>query len=306
MTKPYPHKLQDPEVIAQAINGEPHARTLINEEVHGIICHKTVKFCKTYCQSNRYQYTCTLPINAWSAPTENAPLCEWGNGSYAWMLNDLTKPERLQKFEARQGASLKEYLNTIANSLAFRERWKDWRFSRKVYVPLCVQRIHDAASRVFFGLYNQKSCEEIAQQLAMPVEETRELADRIIIVLTQEKKLHVLNAPKELSLTELDHNDDSDATLKEIDVAVVDEDAVATEQKQAIAKAWKKLTPTEQFVLENMIVDEQDANDVLAALQSVGISIKAGVAAAETNRQQLYHFRRKTLKKLAKLTGLGE
>jgi hypothetical protein len=53
-----------------------------------------------------------------------------------------------------------------------------------------------------------------------------------------------------------------------------------------------------------MDIDDQDANDVLAALEKLNISIKDNVAAQDTDRQQLYYFRRKTLAKLAKLTGI--
>ncbi|WP_455212141.1 hypothetical protein, partial [Kaarinaea lacus] len=63
----------------------------------------------------------------------------------------------------------------------------------------------------------------------------------------------------------------------------------------------KKLTAVEQFVLEAMLIDEQDASDVLSALIKLNISIADGVPAQQTNRQQLYYFRRKALAKLAEM-----
>ena len=55
----------------------------------------------------------------------------------------------------------------------------------------------------------------------------------------------------------------------------------------------------EQFVLEALLIDEQEAMDVLTALKTLGISIKDGVPPEEVDRQQLYYFRRKALAKLA-------
>ena len=47
-----------------------------------------------------------------------------------------------------------------------------------------------------------------------------------------------------------------------------------------------------------MIIEEQDADDVLQALRALGVSIKPGVEAEQTNRQQLYYFKRKALSRL--------
>ena len=55
------------------------------------------------------------------------------------------------------------------------------------------------------------------------------------------------------------------------------------------------------FLGEYTDADDQDAADVFQALQKMDISLKDGVAASDTNRQQLYYFRRKTLAKLAAL-----
>ena len=50
-----------------------------------------------------------------------------------------------------------------------------------------------------------------------------------------------------------------------------------------------------------MVVDEQSADDVLAALRALDVSIKPGVSAADTDRQQLYYFKRKALSRLGDL-----
>ncbi len=293
--------LTDKEIAELAAGGDPACRQWVNEQVHAMICARSAKFCKLYCQTHRYRFKCTLPLNAWPAPAADAPWCDWGNGSYAWMLEDLTKPSRLRAYQGKGGASLKEYLNTIANSLAFRERWKNWRFSRAVGVPVCVQRLGDKAPAIFYGLYNQKCCEEIAQQTGLPCEEVKSLAEAILVTLTRENKLHLLTPPQEVSLTigNADENEES-----EIPVPFYDMDAADREMKNKIAVAWRQLEPVEQFVLESMVIEQQDANAVLNTLKYMGLSVKKGVSAEQMNRQQLYHFRRKTLKKLALLLGL--
>ena len=50
-----------------------------------------------------------------------------------------------------------------------------------------------------------------------------------------------------------------------------------------------------------MLIDELDAKEVLAALIKLNICLTDDVPAEQTNRQQLYYFRRKTLAKLAQL-----
>ena len=262
-----------------------------------VIDFQTSRFCRRFCAENQRLYRCSLRQPIGSARADSV-LCEWGNASYGWMLDDLCKPERLQKYQARNGAGLFDYLYSIANSLPFYERWKDWRFGRKQRVPAYIQSIGEQAGRVFYALRSQRDLQAIAQQLAMPLTELEVIAQQIISTLTKRHKLYLLDPPQETSLTTM-AQDDLQESAHQSDVATFDEPPEQQQEREILQKAWRKLDPVEQFVLEALVVEEQDASEVLEALVALDISIKAGIPAAQTSRQQLYYFRRKTLSRLA-------
>jgi hypothetical protein len=281
-----------------AAQGDPAARKTVNELVHNIITYQTDRFCKRFCRENQYYYCCTLP-KPWGSSPKEAPLCEWGNASYAWMLDDLTNANRLRQYEGKHGARLNDYVYRIANSLPFYERWKDWRFGRKVHVPTYIQDLGPDAGKVFLGLRSHEAVANIAQRLGKSLADTEDLCQRIIMILTQRNRLHLLDPPNTVSLSTLNQNDEQGSG--EADVPYFD---LAPEQQEIHAqlwRVWKKLTAVEQFVLEAMLIDELDANEVLAALIKLDISLAEGVPAEQSNRQQLYYFRRKALAKLAQL-----
>jgi len=290
---------QQLQLAEQAAQGDAPARNQVNALADPMIRFQTDRFCKRFCRENRYRYRCTL-IPPWGGAAADAALCEWGNASYAWMLDDLTGSKRLVKYQARNGASLFDYLYQIANSRPFYERWKDWRFGRRVQVPSYIQDMGPAAASVFLGLRAHDEIDNMAQRLACPVAEIQALCQRIIILLTQKRRLHLLNPPSTVSLTET-HDDGSHGEDAQLDVASHDEPAELHEEKQMLRAAWKNLDAVEQFVLEALVIEEQDASQVLQALKSLDVSIKPGVASADTDRQQLYYFRRKTLLRLAQL-----
>jgi len=283
-----------------AVQGEAQARRYVSDLADTIINYQNNKYCKRFCFDNKYYSQCTLP-KPWGNASEQAPLCEWGNASYLWMLEDLAGPKRLQTFQGKQGASLKDYFFCIANSLPFYERWKDWRFGRKVHVPTYIQAMDDKAASVFYGLRSGEAIALIAQKISYPEQQTAELAQRIIAELTKRHRLHLLDPPVTVSLSGMSTpaNED-DHTSAQADVAWHDISAEDLERNQILFAGWEQLDAVEQFVIEAMVLDQQDASDVLATLQKLGLSLKEGVAPEKTDRQQLYYFRRKTIAKLAK------
>ena len=285
-----------------AADGDETARRTINQLIHPVISYQTSRFCKRFCRENQYRYACTLQT-AWGSPPADAVLCEWGNASYAWMLNDLTNRKRLLQFEGKNGARINDYLYHIANSLPFYERWKDWRFGRKIHVPTYIQDLNPDAAKVFLALRNGETVPAIAQKLGKSQQQTEVLCRQIIITLTRRKRLHLLDPPTTISLTKAAAGEvhDNDGGGSETEIASYDETPESREAKEKLLQAWSKLSTVEQFVLEAMLIEEQDASDVLQALKKLNISIKQGVAAEDTSRQQLYYFRRKTLAKLADL-----
>jgi hypothetical protein len=287
---------QQIELARAAARGEVQARQQVNQMIHPVIDYHTSVFCKRFCEQKRFQYRCTLS-KPWGALSREAALCEWGNASYGWMLNDLTSSSRLNKFGAREGASLFDYLYRIANSLPFYERWKDWRFGRSIHVPTYVVAIDEHAKSVFYALHSGLSPQLIAQQLKIGLPDVERIIRQIVVELTRHHRLYLLDPPKIQSLTMTAEHDEQDSAMQ-MDVAVIDEDYLHQDQQQHINRAWKSLDTIEQFVLEALVINEQDAKQVLKALSKLDIVIKKGVRPEHTSIQQLYYFKRKSLSKL--------
>lgn len=290
---------EDKALAQRAAQGNPGAQRSVYALARPMIEFQTNRFCRRFCAENKYLYRCSLSQPVGSA-REDSALCEWGNASYGWMLDDLCRAERLNKYEARNGAGLFDYLYCIANSLPFYERWKDWRFGRRQQVPAYIHAFGKYAGKVFYGLRGQNNLEVIAQQLAIPLKEVEAIAQQIVSTLTRRNKLYLLDPPFDMSLTNRDQSNFSESS-HQIDIAIFDDPPEQREQITLLQKAWKKLDPVEQFVLEAMVIEEQDADEVLQALVALDISIKMGVPANQTNRQQLYYFKRKALSRLAEI-----
>ena len=279
-----------------AAEGEPDARRWVSNMIHPVIEYQTNRFCPRFCQLNRYQYRCSLnpPVN--QAADKGAALCEWGNASYGWMLDDLTSTRRLQNYQARNQASLFDYLYQIANSLPFYERWKDWRFGRRINVPEYIKSIAPRADKIFYALREGLDVAMIASRLNMEQDTAEQLIHRIVAELVRRKRLYLLDTPREHSLSR-DNQDDSETP--QADLPFNDDTGERLHRLELLQSAWGSLDTVEQFVLEALVLDELDAKSVLHALAAMDVSIKQDVAAEATTVQQLYYFKRKTLAKMA-------
>ena len=283
-----------------AASGDAVAQRKVYAMMHTVIDFQTNRFCKRYCRENQRLYRCSLSKPIGNASTDSAG-CEWGNASYGWMLDDLCKPQRLQKYEARGQARLFDYLYSIANSLPFYERWKDWRFDRKIRVPEYIKSIDENAAKVFYALRGQSDLLSIAQDLKLAEISVERIAREIVLSLTQRHKLYLLDSATTISLTAPENDDTQEGNTHQKDIAVEDESYEQMQNRQRLKKAWDQLDVIEQFVLEAILIDEQDANEVLEALKSLDVGLKKGVDATQTNMQQLYYFKRKALVKLGVL-----
>ena len=284
------------QLAQDAAENDAPARKKVNKLIAPIIHYQTSRFCKRFCKENQSRFKCTLKSPIGSAPAD-ASLCEWGNGSYAWMLNDLSSSSRLKKYQANNNATLFDYCYVIANSLPFYERWKDWRFGRKVYVPSYIQAMGKVAVTIFYALRSQQSIEQIGQQTSLSLNQARELSREIIKLLTRKNRLFLLNPEHNISLSQ-DAGDDKAQSTLDSETATYDEPIETHEENLLLSKVWKTLNPIEQFVIEALVIEEQDAEIVLKSLRKLDISFKPGVASMDLDRQQLYYFRRKTLAKL--------
>lgn len=291
----------DLQLAERAAQGDHESRGLVSQLADPLIRYQTKHLCRKFCQGNFSHYRCTLDVK-WEHQNSEAPFCEWGNASYGWMLEDLTGPKRLRRYQGKNGASLKDYLFQIANSLPFYERWKDWRFARRINVPTYVQALHEKANKVFYAMVSGDTPAMIAQKVGLAETEVLHLSREIITQLHQRNRLHLLNPPQTVSLSQ--SWDESSEENQETDIPVAPPDLGQLQMNEKLWQAWDQLNAVEQFVLEAMLIDEQDANDVLAALEKLGLSLEEGKPAATADRQKLYYFRRKTLARLLKLMEL--
>lgn len=289
------------QLARDAAEKDASARIKVNDLIAPIINYQTNRFCKRFCKENRSRFKCTL-TSPGGVPPADATLCEWGNGSYAWMLNDLSSASRLKKYQANNNATLFDYCYVIANSLPFYERWKDWRFGRRIYVPSYIQALGKTAVTVFYALRSRQSIEQISQQTLQSVEQTKALSREIVKRLSKKNKLFLLNPLQNISLTQ-DADETSPQSNVESETASHDETIEKQEEHLLLSKAWKELSAIEQFVIEALVIEEQDADIVLITLKKLGLSFKAGTSAEDLDRQQLYYFRRKTLAKLHSMLG---
>lgn len=291
---------QSHRLIADVLNGQSDSRTHVSELAHPIINQQTDRYCRRFCHSNSAMYTCTLTPPRGSASPDK-PMCEWANASYTWMLDDVSKDSRLKAYQGKNGANLHHYFIALVNSLPFYERWKNWRFGRRVHVPSYIEAMGKTAEKIFLALRNGDGIELIASNLNKPLPEVAKQAEAVLLELTQRKRLHLLDPPKMQSLTLHDSEDDGDDSESESQQQISDDQFSPEKllESDQVKQVWEKLEPVEQFVLEALVIDEQGAEEVLMAIKALGISIKKNVEPENTNVQQLYYFKRKCLSKLA-------
>lgn len=293
----------DIELARIAAAGDQAAREAVSRLAHPLIHQQTKTLCKRYCHDNHFHAQCTL-FPGWGLQERDAPLCDWGNHSYAWMLEDLTHPERLLTFTGENGARLSTYFYAIVHSLPFNERWKDWRFGRRIRIPEYIQDIAPLAGKIFLWLIDQRSLEWMAQEAREAIDQVEMIAERIIGELAFRGRLYLLNSPAIDSLTGLGSSHDEGDEEIAMDVPDCSWDPGKEQLNRMIAKGWSLLNFVEQFVLEAMVIEDRDAKDVLSALVEMGITIREGVLPEMINIQQVFHFKRVTLKKMARLSGL--
>jgi len=281
---------RDLELLRQALARNKNARQILNQQIDSIISYQSQRLCKRFCHDNRYLYSCSLPYKPY-ASAKDTPLCEWGNACYGWILEELTSDKRLSGFKAENNASFNHYCYMIANSKPFYERWKNWRFSRRTYIPAYISEIDERSSAVFLALQKGDEPALIAQNLQISELDVQNISRRIVVELTTRKRLYLLDPPSTVSLSADDEH--------ETEVAFHDEPAESQEQKHILVESWSRLSALEQFVLESLLIDKLDAIDVLQVIEQQQQDFPDEELKKIHNRQSLYYFRRKSLDKLS-------
>lgn len=302
-------------LLKNAASGDKAARKTLNAVANPFIEFQTDKFCRRFCHGSFKEAQCTLtPPQGSSAATRNSPiLCDKANASYAWMLDELTNEKRLQKIRAENTAQLGSYFKTTVNSLPFYERWKNWRFDRRIHVPKYICDIDEQAKAVFLQLHSSRQSHRemrlIAQNLGMSENQVRPIAEAILIELTQRQRLHILSPSRTFTFSEIspgEHRDSGGDTENSATDFEIEDQQFAPENlvySSQIRSAWETLSELEQYIIEALVIENQDANVVLKALLSLDISLKKNQPSENNDRQQLYYFKRKALEKLQHLLG---
>ena len=260
--------------------------------------------CKKFCFDNRYQYQCTID-KSWHKSPSNAVLCEYGNGTYDWMLVELSHLKSSNDKKNITITFLEGYYRKIVSSSIFFERYKNWRFQRRIRVPDYIKILDKDACKVFWGLYDQDVIENIAQKLKRKECEIKNIVNAIYVELHKRKRSYILSKNTEFSLDDEyvwdEYNGDA---LKS---ALNDHSSVENiTLKGDVMNAYKRLNWKEQYILDVMVIDELSASAVLQLLREQSISLDDKVSSDDLNIQHVYYFLRKTIIKLKQTSRIEE
>lgn len=277
--------MEDLELITNAMGGDRQARQTIAEIAHPFINQQNRRLCKRYCRDNYRQYRCTIDSSR-GVKAANAPLCEWGNAGYGWMLDYLVRDERLNQYKGRNGARLRTYFRHISRSFIFLDHWRNWRFERRVYVPKCITNLGKEAKRIFLRLYDGDAIPNIAQQLNLSVEVVEAGAREINMVLTAEHSLYRLQPLQKHSLCD------------DTEIASYDLDPEDRELFDRVVIELGNMDVLSRRVIKLRLIDGLSMQQVTETLKDQKCSVKQGVAPENMNTQQVFYFFRRALARL--------
>ena len=264
-----------------------------------LIANRLMQLCKQYCYGSRVQFRCTLDDN-WGASDKVAPLCEWGNASYVWFVDELLKEQRREKIQDSSLISIKKYYNKVIHSVIFLEQYKNWRFRRRIRVPEYIKSIDADAHRIFWYLVDKDNVSNIAQRLNRDRREVARIVDSIVRILHQRGRSHLLELQNIVPLSSLGMEADDAPDSRWLDSTI---DELADRSK--IYAAYKRLTWLEQFVIDAMVIDRLSAKSVLTSLVQQKVTVDARIKPEDLNSQHIYYFLRKSLGKLRRLADMA-
>lgn len=290
----------DLDLARRAAAGEPEARRHLAIEIDSVIRRKVDTLCKAHCGRNRKEFRCTIDTT-WGLNRSDASLCEWGNASYGWMMEQLCSPQRLARFEGRGGATLIGYLSHIARSHMLSERWKDWRWQRRIVVPDYILALDADAKRVYWWLCDGDSAPNIAQRLGRVESEIVALVKRIGLECNKRGYYYRFSRGEAdtLPVDSEPFSEDDDA-VSEFDVPIY-VDFESEWLRDRVRAALPLLEWRQQFILEAMVIDGLSAKAVVAALQEQGICLRDGLDPGKLTIQQVYAFCRQAIDRLSEL-----
>jgi len=285
----------DREIAHNALDGDNDALAYVRSIVTPIIEKRNHQLCKKFCSNLHRVLRCTVD-EYWGSSNTTDPLCEWGNAGYEWMLSYLMHENRLRNFVSKQGNKLVNYLTVIAYSIPFLEKWKNFRFDRRIRVPVYVQVLDKDAGRMFYYLYDGDDVANIAQRLNRPMEDMLRLKHAMEAELARRHKLHLLFPTQVVSLQDEEKNE------KDLEDFSLAPDSHL--EKFQLHLALNKLPLVERFVLRAMDMDDIEAKDALYALQREKLNRHDGKTINKVD--QIYYIRNKARKKLREFFHHGQ
>ena len=290
------NKLFDRSVSQDSSIVNDHEEAL-KDKLYTLIKPAAERFCKKFCYDNRGLYKCTLD-SAWSRSQSDAVFCEWGNATILWMFEDLYNKNRISKLRGNYDSdTINRYFGKIIYSIAFRERFKNWRFQRRIQIPAYKKAIDPYASKVFWWLCDQDEVANIAQRLLRSEADVVEIANKIKSELIRRKRDHLLKPSLTISLVTVASSED----IYEVDISTEDVSSELARLKSLVLNGFASLDWREQFVLDMMIIEGASANNVLEALLKQNVSIRDDIDVKELTIQHIYYFLRKALVKLKEI-----
>jgi len=258
--------------------------------------------CKRFCGHNRQRYYCTVDPR-WTRADDGAPLCDWGNAAYVWTLDQLIGEARIERRRDEDLSTTERYFAKVLHSVWFMERFKDWRFQRRIRVPAYIKAIDIDAHKIFWGLCDHDTVPNIAQRLNRGETDIARIVRQIQFELLTRNKLMALQSRQMIPLEHHAEGEDYETDTELVSPELSHDQQVLNDQVQ---RAYQQLTWQEQFVVDAMVVDGLGAKDVLASLLEQGIALDGSSPPETQSIQTIYYFLRKTLAKLRVLAKLND
>lgn len=272
--------------------------------LENLLLKRSENLCKEYCYQKRYEFICTVDAR-WGSQSDAAVLCEWGNATYVWILDDLFKKNRLRLLSSQSDDAIVRYFSKVLHSHIFKERFKDWRFQRRVRVPEYIKKLDPDAQKIYWRLCDRDLDQNIAQMLGRPLKQVQRIVRKINQELHKRNKLHLLNLNSVLSLSGILKEQDNEQSGYQWELSVRDLEPEEKERRERVVQAYGRLNWKEQYIVDAMVIEGLKAKSVLAALMSMGLTLDENIPINSWNEQKLYYFLRKTLSKLEKLSGIN-
>lgn len=297
---------RDQSSAPSSTGGPVHSSLILTREelitlASRVVQTQVMSCCKRYCFDNRTRYQCTVDKH-WGLSRANAPLCDWGNATYVWMMDDLASDNKLERLLTKGIIHVDRYWQKVVRSTVFLERFKDWRFRRRLRVPPYIKALDSDAHRIFWALREGDHPANIAQRLGRPEPEVIKLIGRIHRTLAKRNRSDLLAQTTIVPL----HGMDAEDEVYELNIPAEISSHEDSDLCSRLTTAYSMLTWQEQFLVDSMLIDELRAADVLQALLQQGVSLDETVPPQALNVQHIYYHLRKTLAKLRKLAGIDQ